>query len=102
MHPIDAMHPEWLRAGKVAEYYVPFPDANEADRQLYFAVVRGEVRARQYGKAEILGPERLKEISKRRWDPHSDFGLPADLELNVEDVQRAFAGTLQADRSIIN
>jgi hypothetical protein len=93
---------EWLPPGKLVEYYVEdrFGDVNEADRQLYFAVIRGEVRARHQGK--ILGPEELKKISKRKWDPQSDFGLPADIGLSVEDAERVFAGTLQGDRSIIN
>jgi hypothetical protein len=46
---------EWLRPSKFREYYVDhrFDDVKEAERQLYLAVIRGEVRARR--KAECSG-----------------------------------------------
>ena len=41
-----------------------FGDVAEAERQLYLAVVRGDVRARLNGK--ILGPEWLKQLCRMR------------------------------------
>ena len=78
---------EWLRPLKILEYVEhPFSDMKEAERQLYLAVIRGEVRARS--KGIILGPEWLKQISKMKFHDKNPFALPPDIELSVEDVTR--------------
>jgi hypothetical protein len=77
---------EWLRPLKLREYYVDHrcDDVTEAQKQLYLAVVRGDVRARLKGR--LLGPEWLDQLAKMKTsDP---FELPPDLELSVEDAER--------------
>jgi hypothetical protein len=64
---------KWLSPQKMLRR---FGDVAEAERQLYLAVVRGDVRARLNGK--ILGPEWLTETSS--------FALPRDIELAAEDA----------------
>jgi hypothetical protein len=78
---------EWLRPSKLREYYVDhrFDDVKEAERQLYLAVIRGEVRARRKGR--MFGPEWLKQISKMKFDDNDAFALPPDIELSVEDAK---------------
>ena len=51
---------KWLSPRKVLDYHVVrrFEDVAEAERQLYLAVVRGDVRVRLNGK--VLGPEWIK------------------------------------------
>ena len=53
---------KWLSPQKMLDYHIVrhFGDVAEAERQLYLAVVRGDVRARLNGK--ILGPEWLKQL----------------------------------------
>jgi hypothetical protein len=58
----------------------------EAERQLYLAVVRGDVRARLNGK--ILGPEWLKQLCRMKISEASSFALPRDIELAAEDAPR--------------
>jgi hypothetical protein len=43
---------QWLRPLKLQEYYVDahFDRAEEAEKQLYLAVIRGDVRARLKGR----------------------------------------------------
>ena len=79
---------EWLRPSKLREYYVDrrFGDVNEAERQLYFAVIGGKVRARSKGR--VLGPEWLTQLSKMKFHDTNAFALPPDLELSVEDAKR--------------
>ena len=83
------MSAEWLRPMKLREYYVDhaFSTVEEADKQLYLAVIRGEVRARWNGI--VYGPEWLKQFSRMKFGDDSDpFALPPDLELSVEDAER--------------
>jgi hypothetical protein len=63
-----------------------FDSLKEAERQLYLAVIRGNVKARLKGRE--LGPEWLKQISKMKFDDNNDFALPPDIELSVEDAKR--------------
>jgi hypothetical protein len=79
---------EWVRPSKLVEYYLAkrFDDLEEADKQLYLAVLRGDVRARLKGL--ILGPEWLKQVSKMKVSETDPFALPPDLELSVEDAKR--------------
>jgi hypothetical protein len=79
---------EWLRPSKLREYYVDhrFDDVNEAERQLYFAVIGGKVRARSKGR--VLGSEWLTQLSKMKFDDNNAFALPPDIELSVEDAKR--------------
>ena len=78
----------WLRPLKIIEYYLDWmdPDLAETTKELYLAVINGEVRARLNG--HILGPEWFKRVSKLKNDPAYPFELPPDLELSVDDVKR--------------
>jgi hypothetical protein len=85
---VDVDGSKWLLPGKIREYYVERPDTTDVMdcyKQIYLAVITGEVRARLHGR--VLGPERLKQIAKLN-DPDNPFALPPDLELSVEDAQR--------------
>jgi len=79
---------EWLRPMKLREYYADhrFDDVNEAERQLYFAVIGGKVRARSKGR--VFGPEWLAQLSKMKFSAESAYTLPPDIELSVEDAER--------------
>ena len=83
-----AVTDEWLRPLKVIEYYLDWldPDFAETTKELYLAVINGDVRARLNG--HILGPEWFKRVSKLKNDPAYPFELPPDLELSVDDVKR--------------
>jgi hypothetical protein len=61
----------------------------KAKKQLFLAVVSGEVRARW--NDTVLGPEELKRIAKTKWDDNDPFALPF-LELSVEDARRKWFG----------
>src|SRR6516164_3146928 len=84
----DCVMTEWLRPLKILEYCVEhwFGDAAEAERQLFQAVIRGEVRARHAGK--VLGPEQLRQIPKMEVDASNPFVLSPEVELSVEDAER--------------
>jgi hypothetical protein len=79
---------EWLRPSKLLEYHVAhhFGDINEAERQLYFAVISGKVRARRGGR--VFGPEWLAQLSKMKFHDKDAFALPPDIELSIEDAER--------------
>ena len=83
-----AVTDQWLRPIKIIEYYLDWldPDLAETTKELYLAVINGEVRARLNG--HILGPEWFKRVSKLKNDPAYPFELPPDLELSVDDVKR--------------
>ena len=72
---------KWLSPQKMLDYHIVrrFGDVAEAERQLYLAVVRGDVRARLNGK--ILGPEWLKQLCRMKISEASSFALPRDIEL---------------------
>ncbi len=81
------MQPEWLPPRKIRNLVdYAFGDAWQAEKALYLAVIKGEVRARLNGR--VLGPEWLKQVEKLVHDPNDPFALPPDLELSVEDVQK--------------
>ena len=79
---------KWLSPQKMLDYHIVrrFGDVAEAERQLYLAVVRGDVRARLNGK--ILGPEWLKQLCRMKISEASSFALPRDIELAAEDAPR--------------
>jgi hypothetical protein len=79
---------KWLSPQKMLDYHIVrrFGDVAEAERQLYLAVVRGDVRARLNGK--ILGPEWLKQLCRMKISEVSSFALPRDIELAAEDAPR--------------
>ena len=78
---------DWISPLKIIENYVLTPDRgyDEAAKQLYLAVIRGDVRSQMKGRE--LGPEWRKQISRMRCDEHP-FTLPPDLRLSVEDAER--------------
>jgi hypothetical protein len=77
---------EWLRPLKILEHVLwpRFDKMKEAERQLYWAVIRGRVRAR-HGD-EILGPEQREQIE--HMTVFAPYVLPPDIEVSVEDVER--------------
>jgi hypothetical protein len=77
---------QWLRPMKLREYYVDHAvsDVHGAEKQLYLAVIKGEVRAMLNGR--VLGPGWLKQVERLKYD--DPFTLPPDLELSVEDAKR--------------
>jgi hypothetical protein len=79
---------KWLSPQKMLDYHIVrrFGDVAEAERQLYLAVVRGDVRARLNGKT--LGPEWLKQLCRMKISEASSFALPRDIELAAEDAPR--------------
>jgi hypothetical protein len=85
---------QWLRPLKLREYYVdPFvPDVRNAEYQLYWAVVEGNIRAKHKGK--ILTREEADALREKRWsNAEGDlYQLPADIELSVEDAEHIWGG----------
>ena len=79
---------KWLSPRKVLDYHVVrrLEDVAEAERQLYLAVVRGDVRVRLNGK--VLGPEWLKQLCRMKISGTSPFALPPEIELAAEDAPR--------------
>src|SRR5262249_26537547 len=77
---------QWLRPLKLREYYVdPFvPDVRDAEYQLYWAVVEGNIRARHKGKT--MTREEAYMLREKRWSDAEgvSYQLPADIELSVE------------------
>ncbi len=75
---------EWLHPLHLRQRYVDkhFKRPNEAEKQLYLAVIRGTVRARLNGI--ILGPTWLMQLSS----DNDAAALPQDIELSVDDVRR--------------
>jgi hypothetical protein len=78
---------EWLRPLKVREYCVDhcFDDLMESERQLYMAVIRGELRARHKGRQ--LGARMVKAAFENEIRCPNPFTLPPDIELSVEDAK---------------
>ena len=77
----------WMRPYKLAEYLAgDFQNLKAAERWIYFAVIRGDIRA-QYQNGEIVGAPALKRIARGRWsaDPDDVFGLPSDIGLSMDD-----------------
>src|SRR5262245_29304472 len=92
----------WMRQYKLAEYLSGhFPNLKAAERWIYFAVIRGDIRA-QFRNGEILGPAWLKRISQGRWsgDPDDVFGLPSDIGLSMDDAVRCL--TAPESRPTVN
>jgi len=86
---VDSDGSKWLPPGKIREYYVERPgmtDIMDCYKQVYLAVITGEVRARLNGR--VLGPEWRKQYGKIKFQPDNPFALPLELELSVEDAER--------------
>jgi hypothetical protein len=82
---------EWLLQNKLREYYVQpafGDDIEQAQKQLYLAVITAEIRSRIKGR--VLGPEWLKQISNIKFMRGEPFALPGDMEISVEDTRRKF------------
>jgi hypothetical protein len=80
---------EWLRPLKILEYILSrrFDKPEQAERELYKAVVRGRVRSRHYTGPMLTPPdlERIECMVVLEGDP---YALPPDIEVSVEDVER--------------
>jgi hypothetical protein len=85
---------EWVSPRMLLEHPANpwYGDYTEAERQLYFAVIGGKIRAQLKGR--MLGPEWLKQISKMKFSDKSAFTLPPDLELSVEDAIRIWTASI--------
>ncbi len=79
---------DWMSPRETRQYYLDrvIADPRQAEKQLYRAVIKREVRARLNGR--LLGPEWLKQLERLTVDPDRPFALPPDIELSVEDVKR--------------
>jgi hypothetical protein len=76
---------EWIGPRKMVDYYVDIGQGyDRAEKQLYLAVIKGDVRAKLNGRE--LGPEWLKQVSLMKYE--RPFTLPPDLRLSVEDAKR--------------
>jgi hypothetical protein len=81
----------WVSPRKLRQYHVDHivEDVGEAEKQLYFAVISGEVRARSQGK--LFGPKLLQQMARMRFDDDNPFALPPDIELSVDDARRKWS-----------
>lgn len=78
---------KWMHAGRAIERILGGPWASsetDADYQLYNAVIEGEVRARINGKPFT----NFKKLKENTWFEGNIWALPADLELNLDDIDR--------------
>ena len=87
----DGFDPNWLSARMLIEYYLDSaePRIAEPEKELYEAVIRGEVRARANGI--VYGPEWLKQIDKLIVNKDNPFALPPDIGLSLEDAKRKWS-----------
>ena len=80
---------QWLSPMKLREYYVNqfVPNVRDAEYQLFWAVVNGDIRARHSGR--LLTPEEASALCKKSWSSVEGdiYALPPDLELSVEDAK---------------
>jgi hypothetical protein len=83
------MEDQWLRPLKIIEDMAHlFNNADDAEKELYLAVIRGEVRARS--KGIVLGPEWLKQLSKLKVHDTNPFALPPDIQVSVDDTRKVW------------
>jgi len=89
---VDADGSKWLRPLKVREYFVDhaagIDTVEEAEKQLWLAVVTGVVRSRR--NDVVYGPEWRMQFAQMTFAKGEPFALPSDIELSVEDAQRHF------------
>jgi hypothetical protein len=80
---------DWVGPRRLREDYVErhFDKVEEAGKQLYLAVMRGEIRACD-PNGNVYGPVWLEQFSKMRWHPDDPWALPPDLPLSVEDAKK--------------
>ncbi len=78
---------KWMRPLKAREYYLDdqYDKGVDAEKQLYLAVICGQVRARINGR--VLGPEWLKQLARTTFDDSFPFALPPNLQVSVDDVK---------------
>ena len=82
---------EWLSPRKLCDYYLteadpPIGDVADIERELYRAVISGEVRSRS--KGIVHGPEWLKQIDKLIVNPDNPYALPPDIGISVSDAKK--------------
>lgn len=87
----ESFEPNWLSARKLIEYYLDSaePRIAEPEKELYEAVISGEVRAR--AKGVVYGPEWLKQLDKLVVDKDNPYALPPDVGLSLEDAKRKWS-----------
>jgi hypothetical protein len=78
----------WVSPTKLRQYHMDHivKDAEEAEKQLYFAVIGGEVRARSQGK--LFGPKLLQQMARMKFHDDNLFALPPDIQLSVEGARQ--------------
>ena len=78
---------KWLSPQKMLDYHIVrrFGDVAEAERQLYLAVVRGDVRGAQW---KILGPEWLKQLCRMKISEDLLVRAAARYRIGSEDAPR--------------
>jgi hypothetical protein len=80
---------QWLRPMKLRESYIDqfVSDVRDAEYQLYWAVVDGNIRARHGGR--LLTPEEAYALREKSWSSVEGdlYALPPDIELSVEDAK---------------
>jgi len=83
------MDSNWLSPQKLLDNYIGWvvADIHEAKKQLFLAVVYGDVRARCLGN--ILDPRWFKQFGA---DDDDRYALPPDVEVSVEDAKRRWSG----------
>jgi hypothetical protein len=86
----------WVSPRKLRQCHIDrvVEDVEEAEKQLYFAAISGEVRVRSQGK--LFGPKTLQRMAGTRFDDENRFALPltSDCRLMMQGesgVSRRFA-----------
>ena len=92
---------QWLRPTKLREYCGSdqfVPDVRDAEYQLYWAVVDGNIRARHGGR--LLTPEEAHALREKSWSSVEGdlYALPSDLELSVKDAKHIWREVARAAR----
>lgn len=85
--PAGPYYSPWERVGSAIEMKSggPWdPDGSTIDRQMYEAVVNGEVRCRLRG--ELVSD--LSVITSQKWHETNRYALPRNLEVHMDDVER--------------
>jgi hypothetical protein len=78
---------DWISPRKMIEYYLDYePSIMNPEKELYEAVINGDVRARS--KGIVFGPEWLKQLDKLIFNENNPYALPPDIGLSVQDARR--------------
>jgi hypothetical protein len=86
---IDAS--KWLLPCKLVDHVVDYYGGNwkAIEKKVYALVINSEIRALTRDRRPLTSLQ-LRLIAAKKWAPDSDFGLPGDIGLSVEDAERIF------------